>query len=152
MRIPNQHIKKSRSIRAAIIEYFIYHLRECRVFNKMDLKAGYHQLPIDEKTWKSTIFRTHWGNYRSKWLIFGAKSSQDLFDWVMFQIFGDIPLCMNQRDNIILRRKDREVHNRTIEKVLQRAKEFTASNSTKRKEDLEKPKLCFLVTYLCRKG
>ena len=69
-------------------------------------------------------FSTPWGNYTAKRLIFEAKSPQDIFDRVMFQIFGDHPLCMNQRDDIILGRKDREKHNRTLEKILLRAKEY----------------------------
>ena len=42
----------------------------------------------------------------------------------MFEIFGNIPLCMNQRDDTTLGGKDREEHNRILEKVLQRAKEY----------------------------
>ena len=33
----------------------------------------------------------------------GAKSSQDIFDEVMFRIFRDVPHCLNQRDDILLR-------------------------------------------------
>jgi len=94
------------------------------MFSKMDLKAGYHQLSINEETRKIATFSTPWGNYRPKRLIFGAKSSQDVFDQAMFQIFGDIPLCMNQRDDIILGGKDREEHNKTLRRVLQRAKDY----------------------------
>ena len=42
----------------------------------------------------------------------------------MFQIFRDIPLCMNQRDDIILERKGREDHNRTLEKIVLGAKKY----------------------------
>ena len=79
---------------------------------------------MNEEIRKLAIFSTPWGNYRPKQLIFMTKSSQDVFDRLMFQIFGDIPLCMKQRDDIILRGKDREEHNRSLEKALQRAKEY----------------------------
>ena len=49
-----------------------------------------------------------------------GKIIKDLFDRLMLQIFGDIPLCMKQRDDIILGGKDREEHKRSLEKVLQK--------------------------------
>ena len=61
---------------------------------------------------------------RPKRLIFGAKSSQDLFDEAMFRIFGDIPKCLNQRDDILIGGCTLEDHNKTLETVLQRAKDF----------------------------
>ncbi|XP_045187538.2 uncharacterized protein K02A2.6-like [Mercenaria mercenaria] len=61
---------------------------------------------------------------RPKRLIFGAKASQDLFDEAMFRIFGDIPFCLNQRDDILIGGINMEEHNRTLEAVLQRAKDF----------------------------
>ena len=123
IRIPNRDIKRSRYVQAPIIEDFTYRLRRCRVFSKMDLNAGYHQLSIDEETRTLATFSTPWGNYRPKRLIFGAKSSQDLFDRVMFQTFGDILLCMDQRDDLTLGGKDKE-HNRNLEKVLLRVKDY----------------------------
>ena len=65
-----------------------------------------------------------WGNMRSKRLIFGAKASQDLFDETMFNIFGDIPKCLNQRDEILIGGRNLQEHNGTLEKVLQRAADF----------------------------
>ena len=58
---------------------------------------------------------------RPKRLIFGAKSSQDLFDEAMFRIFGDIPNCLNQRDDILIGGTTIAEHNKTLETVLQRA-------------------------------
>ena len=47
-------------------------------------------LIIQPKINNLSTYSTPWGNYRLKRL--RAKSSQDVFDRVMFQIFGDIPL------------------------------------------------------------
>ncbi len=69
-------------------------------------------------------FSTPWGNLRPKRLIFGAKASQDLFDEMMYRIFGDIPNCLNQRDDILLGGETMEEHNKTLEAVLQRAEDF----------------------------
>ena len=61
---------------------------------------------------------------RPKRLIFGAKSSQDSFDEAIFRIFDNIPYCMNQRDDILIGGATLADHNKTLEKVLQRAKDF----------------------------
>ena len=52
----------------------------------------------------------------------------------MFQIFEDIPLCRNQRDDIILRGKDRKEHNRTLEKVVLRVKEYGVTFNLEKRE------------------
>ena len=61
---------------------------------------------------------------RPRRLVFGAKSSQDLFDEMIYRIFGDIPNCLNQRDDILLGGRNIEEHNKTLEQVLQRAADF----------------------------
>ena len=42
----------------------------------------------------------------------------------MLWIFGDIPHCLNQRDNILLGGKDKEEHREVLKAVLQRAKDY----------------------------
>ena len=73
----------------------------CKYFSKMDLHQGYHQLILHPDSRSIETFSTPWGNMRPKRLIFGTKASQDLFDEAMFRIFGDIPFCLNQRDDSI---------------------------------------------------
>ena len=90
----------------------------------MDLKQGYHQLVLHPDSRAVATFSTPWGNMRPKRLIFGAKSSQDLFDEAMFRIFGDIPYCLNQRDDILIGGVTLADHNKTLETVLQQAKDF----------------------------
>ena len=58
-------------------------------------------------------------------MIFGAKSSQDLFDEAIYRIFGDIPRCLNQRDDILLGGRNLEERNKTLESVLQQASDFS---------------------------
>ena len=63
---------------------------DCKVFSKLDLKQRYLQLVLHSESRAVATIRTPWGNTRPKRLIFGAKSSQDLFDKAMFRGFGDI--------------------------------------------------------------
>ena len=124
MRIPNRSMKRSRCVQAPRVEDFEYHLHDCRIFTKLDLRQGYHQLALDPETRKIATFSTPWGNYRPRRLVFSVKSSQDVFDESMFRIFGDIPDCLNQRDDILLGGRDEKEHRKVLRTVLQRAKDY----------------------------
>ena len=84
----------------------------------------YHQLLLHPDSRAIATFSTPWGNLRPTRLIFGAKASQDLFDEMMYKIFGDISNCMNQRDDILIGGRNMEEHNETLKAVLQRAENF----------------------------
>ena len=71
-----------------------------------------------------STFSTPWGNFRPRRLVFGAKASQDLFDDAMSRIFGDIPQCMNQRDDILIGARNWKGHNETLGSVFQRAEDY----------------------------
>ena len=127
MRIPNRAMMRSRCVQAPIIEDFTYTLRDCKVFSKLDLKSGYHQLKVSPETAQVATFSTPWGNYRPQRLVFGAKSSQDVFDEAMFRIFGDIPRCMIQRDDILIGGRNQSEHDKTVEEVLRRARDYNVT-------------------------
>ena len=124
LRVPNKHMERNRITQGPIVEDFTYKFHECVVFSKLDLRSGYHQLLLHPDSRAVVTFSTPWGNYRPKRLVFGAKSSQDLFDDMMFRVFGDIPMCLNQRDDILVGGRTMEEHNKTLESVFQRAKDF----------------------------
>ena len=123
MRIPNESMKRSRCVQSPKVEDFVYRLHDCKIFTKLDLRQGYHQLALDTTTRQVATFSTPWGNYRPQRLVFGAKSSQDVFDEAMFRIFGDIPHCLNQRDDILLGGRDDAEHTNVLRTVLQRARD-----------------------------
>ena len=123
MRIPNQSMKRSRCVQSPRVEDFIYRLHDCKIFTKLDLRQGYHQLALDPSTKQVATFSTPWGNYRPQRLVFGAKSSQDVFDEAMFRVFGDIHHCLNQRDDILLGGRDKTEHREVLKTVLKRARD-----------------------------
>ena len=117
-------MERNRILQAPVVEDFTCKFHACKYFSKMDLRQGYHQLILHPESRSVATFSTPWGNMRPKRLIFGAKASQDLFDEAMFRIFGDIPFCLNQRDDILIGGINLEEHNKTLQRVLQRAKDF----------------------------
>ena len=98
-------------------------LPDCKIFMKLDLRQGYHQLTLSPAIRQVATFSTPWGNYRPKRLVFGAKSPQDVFDEATFRAFRDIPHGLNQRDNILLRARDVAEHRQVLKTVLQRARD-----------------------------
>ena len=124
LRVPNKYMERNRIMQAPVVEDFTCKFHDCKIFSKMDLKQGCHQLILHPDSRAIATFSTPWGNMRPKRLTFGAKSSQDLFDEAMFRIFGEIPNCLNQRDDILIGSATLTDHNKTLKKVLQRAKDF----------------------------
>ena len=43
---------------------------------------------------------------------------------MMYRIFGDIPFCMNQRDDILIGGRKMTEYNKTLSAVLQRSEDF----------------------------
>ena len=60
MRQPNQAIKRTRHI-IPTIDDMIVDLNGAKIFSKLDLNKGYHQLELSEKSRKITTFTTHVG-------------------------------------------------------------------------------------------
>ena len=123
MRIPNQSMKRSRCVQSRRVEDFIYRLHDCKIFTKLDLRQGYHQLALNPSTRQVATFSTPWGNYRPQRVVFGAKSSQDVFDEAMLRIFGGIHHRLNQRDDILQGGRDQTKHREVLKTVLNRARE-----------------------------
>lgn len=124
LRVPNKHMERSRISQAPVVEDFIYKFHDCTIWTKLDLRQGYHQLVLHPESRSIATFSTPWGNFRPKRLVFGAKASQDLFDEEMNRIFGDIPRCLNQRDDILIGASNWKEHNDTLETVFQRAEDY----------------------------
>ena len=124
MRIPNESMKRSQCIQSLRVEDFIYRLHDCKIFTKLELRQGYHQLALNPTTRQVANSVPLQGNYRPQRLVFGAKSSQNVFDQAMFGIFGDVPHCLNQRDGILLVGRDDAEHRPVLKTVLQQARDY----------------------------
>ena len=94
LRVPNQNMERQRITQETVVGDFMYKFHDCIIFSKLDMMQGYHQLLLDPESRKIATFSTPWGNFRPKRLIFGAKSSQDLFNETIYRI------CDLSRENV----------------------------------------------------
>ena len=75
---PNRAIKRTRHV-IPTVEKLRHDLNGARVFSKLDLANGFHQLELDEESRNITTFSTHMGLRRYCRLNFGTNSAPEIF-------------------------------------------------------------------------
>ena len=89
-----------------------------KVFSKLDLKWGFHQLQLSLESRPSTTFATHMGLYRYKRLMFGVTSAPEVYQYTIQSVLGDCEGARNMIDDITIHADSVEEHDRRLEKVL----------------------------------
>ena len=74
----NKAIKRKRHT-TPTIDDLIHRLNGAKVFSKIDLRPGYHQLELDEKSRHITAFCTHLGVFQYKRVNFGINTAAEIF-------------------------------------------------------------------------
>ena len=122
-----------------------------KVFSKLDLKEGCHQLELEEHSREITTFSTHKGLFRYKTLIFGINTAFEVFQRMLQHSLSNCEGQNNISDDIIVYGYTQEEHDRNLERVLQRLNEL---NLTLKKEKciFSVPKLVFSGFTLSGEG
>uniref|UniRef100_A0A0N5BBX0 RNA-directed DNA polymerase n=1 Tax=Strongyloides papillosus TaxID=174720 RepID=A0A0N5BBX0_STREA len=95
-----------------------------RFYTSFDLKAGFHQIPLDENSRKIAAFITHEGVFQYKVMPMGLTGSPDKFQEIMDEVLAGIPNCYVYLDDILTCANDETIHLNNIEAILQRIEQF----------------------------
>ncbi|XP_052777873.1 uncharacterized protein K02A2.6-like [Mya arenaria] len=119
MRLPNEAIKRTRHI-IPTIDDLIVDLNGSKIFSKLDLNQGYHQLEISKKSRNITTFTTHVGLRRYKRLNFGLTCASEVFQNA---IRTSLEGVQNISDDIIVHGNSQEQHDSRLAAALRRLQE-----------------------------
>ncbi|XP_069105895.1 uncharacterized protein [Argopecten irradians] len=106
MRQANKAIQRERHI-TPTIDDLIVDLNGSKVFSKLDLNAGYHQLELDDDSRNITTFTPHVGLRRYKSLSFGVSSAAEIFQNTPRTVLEGLNGVRNVSNDIIVYGKAR---------------------------------------------
>ena len=119
MRAVNKAIQRERHITPTIYDV-IADLNDAKVFSKLDLNQGYHQLELSEELRYVTTFSTHVGLRRYKRLNFGVTSAAEIFQNTIRETLEGLNGCINISDDILVYGSNQKEHDNNLRSVLVR--------------------------------
>ena len=122
MRALNKAIIRERHV-IPTIDDVVHDLNGCKVFSKIDLNQGYHQIPLHPDSKPLTTFSTHVGLFRYKRLNFGLSCAAEIFQKKVSDSIRGIPCVKNISDDIYVGGVDNDDHDRHLEQLFRQLQE-----------------------------
>ena len=121
MRKANVAIERERHV-IPKLEEILPELHNAKIFSKLNLREGYHQILLDEESRPITAFATHDGVYQYKRLIYGINSAFESFQKQTELVITGIKNAKDISDDIIIWGTSQEQNDNTLKKVFSRIK------------------------------
>lgn len=122
MRRANEAIIRER-IPMPTVDEVLEEMNGSKVYSKLDLNWGFHQIELEPGSRDITTFATHDGLFRYKRLSFGINSAPEKFQQIVRQVLAGCEGALNIADDIIVHGKDQAEHDMRLFKVLRRLQE-----------------------------
>ena len=107
-----------------LIGDLIVRLADATIFSTLDLKSGYWQIPLTEKSKPVTAFSTPDGHYEFNVLPFGIAVAPAVFQRTMSSLFKEISFVAIYMDDIVVFSKTPQEHEQHLQIVLHRLETF----------------------------
>ena len=124
-----------------------------KIFTVLDLRAGFHQIPLDPETAHKTTFVTHSGSYSFKRLTYGLRNAPIAFQAVMAQVLQGINFkyALVYVDDILIHSTTFEEHLVHLQNVFNRLNEANLKLQPK-KCQFAAEKVEYLGHYFSKQG
>jgi len=125
------------------LEVIKLNLLNKKYFTLLDLRDGFYQCELDQKSQNYCCFSTPFGGYKYLRLPFGLSSAPEKFQQITSKYFGDIKNVNVYFDDILVSGSTIEEHDLALNEVIKNSRKFNIKfNSVKLQYKV--PKVKFL--------